>query len=89
MIFMGDGGAKERKDAIARGLGYVAPIAMHGLHHQLEGRIDNAAGLFGVEVFDQLHGAFYVSKEGGDGLAFTVGGSAGLQGRLLGQNPFS
>jgi hypothetical protein len=49
---------------------------MHGVHHQLQGRIDDGAGLFGVEAFDERGGAFEVSKEGGDGftLALSQGG---------------
>ena len=54
MIFVGNRGAKQREDAIAQGLGHVALVAMHGLHHELQGRIDDAAGLLGVEVFQQV-----------------------------------
>ena len=35
MIFMGDGGAKEGEDAIAKRLGHIALVAMDCFHHQL------------------------------------------------------
>ena len=86
MILMRNGGTKQRKDAIAEGLCHVALIAMHRLHHQRQGRVDDLARLLGVEVFEQVHGALDVGKQGGDGLALAVGGPARLQGRLLGQD---
>ena len=72
MVFVGNGGAKERKDAIPGGLGDVAFIAMHGFHHQLQGRINEQASFLRIEVFDQFHGAFDVGKEGSDDLALAV-----------------
>ena len=44
VIFVSDGRPEERKDAIAQGLGHVALIAMHGVHHELQSGIDDAAG---------------------------------------------
>ena len=84
MVFMSDRGTKECKDAIAQGLRHVALITMHSFHHTLQGRIDDAMGLFRVQVFDELHRAFDVGKQGGDGLALAVGRTAGLQRYLLG-----
>src|SRR5712692_2719795 len=72
MIFMGNWGAKEGEDAIPQRLGDVALVAMHGLHHELQGGINNAAGVFRVEVFDESSGAFEVGKKRGDGLAFAI-----------------
>ena len=46
---------------------------MHGVHHQLQRGIDNRAGLFGIEAFNQCCGAFEIGKQGGDGFAFAVG----------------
>src|SRR5437867_2925439 len=84
MVFVGDGGTKEGKDAIAGGLSHIALVAMDRVHHELQGGIDQAAGVFGVEVFDERHRALDVGKEGGDGLAFAVYDPPGLHGSLLG-----
>jgi hypothetical protein len=46
---------------------------MHGVHHHLQGGIDNRLRFFRIEAFNQGGGAFEVGKQGGDGLALTVG----------------
>ncbi len=61
---------------------------MDGLHHEGEGRVHDGAGLFGIEVFDERHGAFDVSKQGGNGFALAVRNGAGFHRRLLGPDPF-
>src|SRR5207247_578231 len=71
-------------DAIAEGLGDIALVAMHRVHHQLESRVDNAAGFLRIEVFDEGSRVFDVSEESSDGLALTVGGSPRFQSCLLG-----
>ena len=48
MIFMGQRRAEQGKDAIAQGLRHVAVILMHGVHHQLQRRINNRPRLFRV-----------------------------------------
>jgi hypothetical protein len=53
MIFMSNRRAEERKDAIPKRLGHVAFVAVDGLHHELQSRIDDVAGLFWIEMFDQ------------------------------------
>ena len=72
MIFMRDGRTKQRKDAIAQGLRHIALVAMHGIHHELQRRVDNRAGFFGIEAFNQRRGAFEIGKERGDRLTLTV-----------------
>src|SRR5262249_22068145 len=62
---------------------------MDRVHHEPEGGVDKGAGFFGVEAFDQLHRAFDVGEESGDGLALTLGGAAGFHGGLLRENAFS
>jgi len=47
------------------------------------------AGFLRIEVFDQLHGAFDVGEESGDGLALTRGGAPCLNGSLLGEDALS
>ena len=60
---MGKRRAEQRKDAIAQGLGHIALIAMHGVHHQLQGGIDNRPCFFGIKSFDQRRRAFEIGKE--------------------------
>jgi len=84
MIFVGNRRAKQRKDAIAQGLGHIALIAMHGLHHQREGGIDDTPGLLGIQVFEEVHRAFDVGEQGRNGLTLAVRGAPRFQRRLLG-----
>ena len=65
-------------------LRHIALIAMHGIHHELQGRINNRPRFFGIESFNQRRRAFEISKQGGDGLALTVGDIHALPCRLLG-----
>ena len=76
MIFVGNRRAEQRQDAIAHGLGDVALVAVHGVHHELQSRIDDAARLFGIEVFQQGHGALDVGKQHGDLFALAFQGGA-------------
>jgi hypothetical protein len=50
MVLMGNGGAKQRHNAIAHDLVHRARIAMHGLHHAFQYRIEQPAGLLGITV---------------------------------------
>jgi len=43
VVFVGDGSAKQRHNAIAEHLIDGALDAVHGVHHQLEGRIEELA----------------------------------------------
>src|SRR5712692_348208 len=86
MIFVSDRGAKQRQDTVTHRLGEKALVAMHGLHYEVEGRVDNEAGLFGVEAFDERGGAFDVGKEDGDGLAFAIRDATGFHSRLFGED---
>ena len=84
VIFMGNGGAKERHDAIAEHLVHRALVAVHGVHHALEGRVEELLGVFGIETADQLHRVFEVGKQHRDLLAFAFQGTTGGE-DLLGQ----
>src|SRR5262245_14680618 len=86
MVFMGKRGAEEGKDAVASGLHDEALIAVDGVHHQLQGGIDEAAGGFGVEVFNERGGVLDIGKQRGDGLALAIRDTTGFQRRLLGPN---
>ncbi|MNE84250.1 hypothetical protein D3C80_1811340 [compost metagenome] len=81
---MGDGGAEQREDAIAQRLGHVAFVVVDGPHHQLDDGLDQAVGLFWIEVVDQRRGTGHVGKQRRDGLAFTCGLAPSLHGRLFG-----
>ena len=84
MVFMGKRRAEQGKDAIAQHLRHIALIAMHRVHHQLQGRINNRPRLFWVQSFNQRRRAFEIGKQGGDGFALAVGSSARFQRRLFG-----
>src|SRR5713226_10307328 len=88
MVYVGNGRAEQRKDAIARILDHVALIAMHGVHHELYSGIDKGARLFGIEVFDEPHRVLDVSKESSNGLALPVCGPSGFHRCLLGTDTF-
>jgi hypothetical protein len=56
---------------------------MYGLHHQLQGWIDKASGVFRIKIFDKSGGVFDIGKEGSDGFPFTFGSAPGFHGGLL------
>ena len=70
---------EQGKDAIAQRLRHIALIAMHGVHHELQGRINNRPRFFGIESFNQRRRAFEIGKQGGDRLALTVRRSTRFQ----------
>ena len=81
---MGNRRTEQGKDAIAQRLGDIAFIAMHGVHHELQGGINNRPRLFGIKSFDQCGRAFEIGKQGGDGFTLTVCTAARFQRRLFG-----
>ena len=80
---MGKRRAEQGKDAIAQRLRHIAVILMHGVHHQLQGGINNRPRFFGIESFNQRRRAFEIGKQRGDRLALTVGCATRFQRRLL------
>ena len=72
MVFVGHGSAEQREDAVAGGLHDVAVVAMRGVDHQLQRRIDHAASVFGVKVLHQLGRALDIGEQRGDGLALAL-----------------
>ena len=81
---MGHRGAEEGHDAVAQHLVHRALVAVHGVHHEVQGRVEELLGLFRVEVRDQLGGAFEVGKQHRDLLALAFQGAAGGE-NLLGE----
>ena len=61
-------------------------IAVHGVHHKVQDRIQQFPGCFRIEALDQLHRALGVGKEHRDLLTLTFeGGASGadLVGKML------
>ena len=84
MVLMRQRRAKQRHDAVAHDLVDRALIAMHGIHHPLQHRIKELAGLLGVAVSEEFHRALQVGKQHRDLLALAFQGTSGRQ-DLLGQ----
>jgi hypothetical protein len=61
---------------------------MHGVHHELQSRINNGTRFFRIKPFDQGRGAFEVGKQRRDGLALAICCSARCHRGLLGANTF-
>ena len=71
VIFVGNRGAKEGHDAIAEHLVHRALEAVHGVHHAVEGGVQQLLGGFWIEAADELRRIFDVGEEHRDLLAFT------------------
>ena len=84
MVFMGQGGTKQRHDAVAHDLVDGPLVAMHRGHHVFQDRIEELPGLLGVALGQEFHGALQVGKQHGDLLAFAFQGTAGRE-NFLGQ----
>ena len=69
VVFVGQRCPKQRHNAVAQHLVHRALVAVHGLHHGVQGRVQDGPGLFRVEVADQLRRALEVGKQHRDLLA--------------------
>jgi hypothetical protein len=69
VVLMGERRAEQRHDPVAHHLVDRALIAVDGLHHPFEHRIEEFAGLLGIAISEQLHGALEVGEEHGHLLA--------------------
>ena len=74
--------AEEGHDAVAHHLVDGAFVAVDGLHHVLEYRIEDLACLLGVAVGEEFHRALEVREEHRDLLAFTFQCGLGRQDAL-------
>jgi hypothetical protein len=72
VIFVGERRTEEGHDPVAQHLIHRALVAVDGLHHLLEHRIEQLAGVLGVAVCEQLHRAFQIGKQHGDLLALAL-----------------
>ena len=84
VVLVGERRAEQRHDAVAHHLVDRALVAVDGLHHPLEDRVEELARLLGIAVGEQLHRALEVGEEDGDLLALAFEGAAGGE-DLLGE----
>jgi hypothetical protein len=62
VVFVGHWRPEQGHDAVTQYLVDRALIAMHGVHHAVQGGVEELLGGFGVEVGDELGGPFQVGK---------------------------
>src|SRR5262245_5670557 len=79
VIFVRQWRAEQRHDAITEHLVDGTLIAMHGLHHALQHRVEKAASLLGVAVGEELHRPLQVREQDRDLLAFPFDGLPGVE----------
>ena len=84
VVFVGQRRPEQRHNAVTEHLVHRALIAVHRLHHGVQGGVQDGPGLFRVEVADQLRRALEVGKQHRDLLAFPFQGAFGRQ-DLLGK----
>ena len=77
VVFVGNGRTEQRHNAIAEHLIDGALEAVYGVHHVVEGRIEELLGGFGIEAPDQFRRVFEVGKQHRDLLALAFEGTAG------------
>ena len=79
MVLVGERRAEERHDPIAHHLIDRPLVAVDGLHHPFEHRIEDLPRLLGIAVGEELHGALQVGKQHGDLLALALEGALGRE----------
>jgi hypothetical protein len=79
MIFVGNRGAEQGHDAVAQHLVDGALEAMHGVHHVVDGGVEELLGGFRVEAPDEFRRVFEVGKQHRDLLALAFKGGFGCQ----------
>jgi hypothetical protein len=72
VIFLSDRSSEQSEDPVPARLRHVALVAVDGVHHELECRIDDRTRLLGVEPFHQLDRALDVGEEGRDRFPLAV-----------------
>jgi len=77
VVLVGNGRAKEGHDAVTEHLIHGALEAVHGVHHQMNGRVEELLGGFRIKTPDEFRRIFEVGKEHGDLLALTCQGVLG------------
>jgi hypothetical protein len=77
VVFVGNGRAKQGHNAIAEHLIHRALEAVHGVHHHLDGGIEELLGGFGVETMNEFGRVLEIGKQHRDLLALALQGGAG------------
>jgi hypothetical protein len=77
VIFVGNRGAKQGHDAVAEHLIHRALEAVHGVHHAMDGGIEELLRGFGVEAADEFGRVLEIGKEHGHLLPLAFQGTAG------------
>ena len=86
VVFMGEWRTEQRHDTVAHHLVDSALEAMHGVHHDVQGGVQEPPSLFRVKTLDQLRRAFDVGEEDRDLFALAFQSMAGCE-NLLGEIP--
>src|SRR5215813_2107276 len=63
MVLVGERRSEESHDPVAHHLAHRALKTVHGLHHELQDRIEYQAGLLGIAASEELHGIFEIGEE--------------------------
>src|SRR6266852_3594336 len=77
MVFMSDGGTKQRHDAVAHDLVHRALVAVHRGHHVFQDGVEELPGFLGIALGQEFHRAFEVGKQHRDVFAFAFEGTPG------------
>jgi hypothetical protein len=94
VVFVGDGGTEQGHNAIAEDLVDGALEAVHGVHHVVDGGVEELLGGFGIEAADEFGRVLEIGKQhrdlfalpgedrtGRQDLVSKMGGRIGLGGR--------
>jgi hypothetical protein len=76
VILVGQGRPEQGHDPVAHHLVHRALVAVDGVHHVFEERVEQLLRLLGIAVGEQLHRALEIREEHGDVLALAVPGRA-------------
>jgi hypothetical protein len=72
VVLEGERRPEERHDAVAKYLIDDAFVGVDGFHHQLDDGIEQASGVFGIAVHQELHRALDVGEQHGNLLALAL-----------------
>jgi hypothetical protein len=84
VVFVGDGGTEQGHNAIAKHLVDSALEAVHGVHHVVDGGVEELLGGFRIKTTDEFRRVFKIGEQHRDLLALAFEASFGGQ-DFLGQ----
>jgi hypothetical protein len=79
VILVGNGCSKQRHNTIAEHLVHGTLIAMHGVHHAVEGGVQELLGSFRIKAADELGRILEVGKEYCHPFALAFQGTTGRE----------